>query len=71
MIAEYISYQTGAHLTGIVFIIQTIQDAIESTKMKRDRIDFHVAIRPEKMLRHKKIPKISARREAAVPNSLS
>ena len=42
MIAEYISDQTGATLTGIDFIPQAIQDALERTKMKRDRLDFYV-----------------------------
>lgn len=42
MIAEYIADLTGAHLTGIDFIPQAIQDALERTKMKRERIGFHV-----------------------------
>ncbi len=42
MIAEYISDLTGARLTGIDFIPQAIEDALERTKMKRERIDFYV-----------------------------
>ena len=42
MIAEYISDQTGAHVTGIDFIPQAIQDALERTKPKRYRLDFRV-----------------------------
>jgi len=42
MIAEYISDLTGAHLIGIDFIPQAIQDALERTKTKRERIDFHL-----------------------------
>jgi ubiquinone/menaquinone biosynthesis C-methylase UbiE len=42
MIAEYISDQTGAHITGVDFIPQAIQDALERTKLKRYRLDFRV-----------------------------
>jgi SAM-dependent methyltransferase len=42
MIAEYISDQTGAHITGIDFIARAIQDALERTKLKRERLDFRV-----------------------------
>jgi ubiquinone/menaquinone biosynthesis C-methylase UbiE len=40
MIAEYLSDQTGAHITGIDFIPQAIQDARERTQSHRDRLDF-------------------------------
>ncbi len=42
MITEYLSDQTGAHITGIDFIPQAIQDALERTKSRRDRLDFRV-----------------------------
>lgn len=42
MIAEYISDRTGAHITGIDFISQAIQDATERTKSKRERLVFQV-----------------------------
>jgi protein-L-isoaspartate O-methyltransferase len=42
MIAEYISDQTGAHVTGIDFIPQAIRDALERTQAKRDRLAFRV-----------------------------
>lgn len=42
MIAEYLSDQTGAHITGIDFISKAIQDALERTRSKRDRLDFRV-----------------------------
>ena len=40
MISEYLSDQSGAHLTGIDFIVKAIQDAQERTKSKRERLDF-------------------------------
>ena len=42
MIAEYISDETGAHVTGIDFIPQAIEDARARTQPKRDRLDFRV-----------------------------
>lgn len=42
MIAEYISDRTGAQVTGIDFIPQAIQDAIERTRTKRERLNFLV-----------------------------
>lgn len=42
MIAEYISDQTGAHVTGIDFIERAIRDAMARTATKRDRLVFHV-----------------------------
>ena len=42
MISEYISDQTGAHVTGIDFITKAIQDACQRTTAKRERLDFHV-----------------------------
>ena len=42
MIAEYISDQTGAHVTGIDFIERAIQDAQARTAAKRDRLEFRV-----------------------------
>jgi len=40
MIAEYLSDQTGAHVTGIDFIPQAIADAQARTQSKRNRLDF-------------------------------
>ena len=42
MIAEYLSDQTGARITGIDFIPKAIQDASARTRSKRDRLDFRV-----------------------------
>lgn len=42
MIAEYISDQTGAHVTGIDFIERAMEDAMARTQDKRDRLAFHV-----------------------------
>ena len=42
MISEYISDQTGAHVTGIDFIARAIQDARQRTVDKRERLDFHM-----------------------------
>lgn len=42
MIAEYISDQTGAHVTGIDFVERAICDAQARTQSKRDRLAFHV-----------------------------
>ena len=42
MIAEYLSDQSGAHVTGIDFISKAIQDALARTQSKRDRLDFRV-----------------------------
>ncbi len=42
MIAEYLSDQTSAHIVGIDFIPKAIQDALERTRSKRDRLDFRV-----------------------------
>ena len=42
MIAEYFSDQTGAHVTGIDFVLKAIQDARARTRPKRDRLDFRV-----------------------------
>lgn len=42
MIAEYLSDQTGAHVTGIDFIPQAIQDALERTQSRRQCLDFRV-----------------------------
>ena len=39
-ITEYLSDQTGAHITGIDFIEQAIRDAQERTHSKRERLDF-------------------------------
>lgn len=41
-ISEYISDQTGAHLTGVDFIPAAIQQALERTAAKRQRLDFQV-----------------------------
>lgn len=40
MISEYISDQSGAHVTGIDFIQAAIQQAIHRTQSKRERLDF-------------------------------
>jgi SAM-dependent methyltransferase len=42
MIAEYLSDETGAHVTGIDFIPQAIAHAWARTQSKRDRLDFRV-----------------------------
>lgn len=42
MISEYISDQTGAHVTGIDFIARAIQDACQRTADKRERLDFRL-----------------------------
>jgi SAM-dependent methyltransferase len=42
MIAEYLSDQSGAHVTGIDFIAKAIEDALARTQSKRDRLDFRV-----------------------------
>lgn len=42
MIAEYISDQTGAHVTGIDMIAQAIEDAQARTQDKRKRLAFLV-----------------------------
>lgn len=42
MIAEYLSDQTGAHVTGIDFIPQAIADAQARTDPKRNRLEFRV-----------------------------
>jgi cyclopropane fatty-acyl-phospholipid synthase-like methyltransferase len=42
MIAEYISDQTGAHITGIDFVPRAVQDALERTSTKRKRLDYRV-----------------------------
>lgn len=42
MIAEYISDQTGAHVTGIDMIAQVIEDAQARTQDKRKRLAFLV-----------------------------
>jgi ubiquinone/menaquinone biosynthesis C-methylase UbiE len=42
MIAEYIFERTGAQVTGIDYIFQAIQDALERTQSRRHRLDFHV-----------------------------
>jgi len=42
MIAEYISDQTSAHVTGVDFIEKAIQDARQRTIPKRERFDFRV-----------------------------
>jgi SAM-dependent methyltransferase len=41
-IAEYISDQTGAHITGIDFAPEAIRQAQERTGAKRERLDFQV-----------------------------
>jgi cyclopropane fatty-acyl-phospholipid synthase-like methyltransferase len=42
MIAEYISDQTGAHVTGVDFVQRAIDDAQARTAGKPDRLAFHV-----------------------------
>jgi len=42
MISEYLSDQTGAHVTGIDFIEKAIQDARQRTQSKREQLDFQV-----------------------------
>ena len=42
MIAEYISDTTGAHVTGIDFILAAIEDALMRTADKRERLAFAV-----------------------------
>jgi SAM-dependent methyltransferase len=41
-IAETISDQTGAHVTGIDFVPEAIRQAQERTKARRERLDFQV-----------------------------
>lgn len=41
MIAEYISDQTGAHVTGVDFIARAILDAQARTQDQRGRLAFH------------------------------
>jgi len=42
LIAEYISDQSGAHVTGIDFIPEAIRQAQERTRIKRERLQFQV-----------------------------
>jgi len=42
LIAEYISDRSGAHITGIDFIPDAIQQAQDRTRSKRDRLQFQV-----------------------------
>jgi len=40
MISEYISDQTGAHVTGVDFIERAVLDAQARTEARRDRLEF-------------------------------